>query len=192
MRLFSRRRRKAIDPYVPPDTPAPLPSLDAQIDEGLLILIAGVRLAVKNQAILWTLREQADFDRERYCDAVRRQLLAAAAEVDSDAHRADLASHGADQEPGLYNQQYADEPTRLRRKARVLHALASRVRELVHDDAFVGEIATAVRDAAWEDIGAVVKHTASLTGPLTRTVRPAEREIALHELRIALRRLQGR
>lgn len=190
MGLFSRRRRTTVEPYVPPAEPPPVPSLETQVEEGLLILVAGVRLTVKNQAIVWALRERTDFDPERYRAAVRTGLLAAADEADADADRATAEFGRSRTEDHGLVQQYPDEPTRLQRKAEVMHALAARLRELSHDDDYVDELATAARDAAWEDIGAMVKHNAMLSAPLARPVPPAQRHAALREIRRALDELQ--
>lgn len=189
MGLFSRRRQQSPEPYVAPEPP-PIPSLESQVDEGLLILASGVRMAVKNRAVIWALRERADFDRERYRDTVRVHLGAAADEAEADADRADREFTRAGPERHHLPTQYVDEPARLQRKADVLHALAGRLRTLSDDETFVDQLIDSARDAAWEEIGSVVRENALLTSPLARPVGPAQRNAALRQVRRALEELE--
>jgi hypothetical protein len=50
------------------------------VDEGLLIALSSVRMAVKNDIIVSGLAEHADFDTTRFAETARRELLALAEE----------------------------------------------------------------------------------------------------------------
>jgi hypothetical protein len=50
------------------------------VDEGLLIALSSVRMAVKNDIIVAGLGEHADFDTARFAETTRRELLALAEE----------------------------------------------------------------------------------------------------------------
>ncbi|MGY4856463.1 hypothetical protein [Cryobacterium sp. AP23] len=50
------------------------------VDEGLLIALSSVRMAVKNDIIVAGLAEHADYDLARFADTTRRELLALASE----------------------------------------------------------------------------------------------------------------
>ena len=133
--------------------PRAAPSIDALVDEGMQIVESGVRLAVKNQAILWVLRDHADFDHEQYLEATREQLLASAAESTGDADRTadELAEPGEeDRYPN------AAEPGRLERRLDVLLGLVTRIHELIDDESYLAGLALQARDAAWDEIGAAV------------------------------------
>ena len=51
-----------------------LPPLKRIVDEGLLIALSAVRMAVKNDIIIGALREHRDYKRTRYADAARDEL----------------------------------------------------------------------------------------------------------------------
>jgi len=51
-----------------------LPDLERTVDEGLLIALSAVRMAVKNDIIVGALREHYDYDSDRYADNARSEL----------------------------------------------------------------------------------------------------------------------
>ena len=51
-----------------------LPDLERTVDEGLLIAVSAVRMAVKNDIIVGALREHYDYDSARYADNARSEL----------------------------------------------------------------------------------------------------------------------
>ncbi|TFD66331.1 hypothetical protein [Cryobacterium ruanii] len=53
---------------------AELPDLERTVDEGLLIALSAVRMAVKNDIIVGALREHFDYDSARYADNARNEL----------------------------------------------------------------------------------------------------------------------
>jgi hypothetical protein len=193
--LFSRRsrtRRAQVGVYAPPE-PRPAPSIDALVDEGLLIVESGVRLAVKNQVILWALRDRADFDHLQYLDAVRERLLAAAAESAADADR--LAEHLGQPEVRRGRRHPtgdATEPGRRERRLAVLLGLVARLRGLADDESYLAGLALAARDSAWEEIGAAVTDSALLNAPASPLATWDERDQALAEVRFELERLEAR
>ena len=57
------------------------------VDEGLLIALSAVRMAVKNDIIVAGIAEHADYDLDRFADTTRRELLALARENQDSAER---------------------------------------------------------------------------------------------------------
>ncbi|MEC5183858.1 alkylhydroperoxidase/carboxymuconolactone decarboxylase family protein YurZ [Cryobacterium sp. MP_3.1] len=57
------------------------------VDEGLLIALSSVRMAVKNDIIVAGLAEHADYDLARFADSARRELLALARENQESGER---------------------------------------------------------------------------------------------------------
>jgi hypothetical protein len=51
-----------------------LPDLERMVEEGLLIAVSAVRMAVKNNIIVGALREHFDYDSGRYADDARSEL----------------------------------------------------------------------------------------------------------------------
>ncbi len=183
-----RPKRARVGVYRDPE-PRPAPSTESLVEEGLLIVESGVKLAVKNQAILWTLRDGADFDHLQYLEATRAQLLAAAAESSADADRiaATLAEPG-----GEFRYEYPAEPGRLERRRELLVGLVARIHALIDDESYLAGLALQARDAAWEEIGAAVLRTALHLG--TRLERPTgdERDYALAQVRFDLEEMEAR
>jgi hypothetical protein len=191
MRWFGRKgrpKRVQLGTYRNPE-PRAVPSIESLVDEGLQIVESGVRLSVKNQAILWVLRDGLDFDHNQYLDAVREQLLAVAAESAEDADRT------ADQlaEPGEESR-YANtaEPGRLERRLDVLMALVSRIHGLVDDESYLAGLALQARDAAWDEIGAAVTHAALHAGNGLERPTGDDRDWALAQVRFDLEEMEAR
>ena len=191
MRLFRRKRgpkRARVGTYRNPE-PRAAPSIESLVDEGLQIVESGVKLAVKNQAILWTLRDGTDFDHVQYLDAAREQLLAVAAESADDADRtADELADPREQS------RYANsaEPSRLERRLDVLMALVARIHEFIDDESYLAGLALQARDAAWEEIGGAVTHAALHAG--TKLKRPTgdDRDYAIAQVRFDLEEMEAR
>jgi hypothetical protein len=191
MRWFGRKgrpKRVPVGTYRNPE-PRAAPSIESLVDEGLQIVESGVRLSVKNQAILWVLRDGLDFDHNQYLDAVREQLLAVAAESAEDADRT------ADQlaEPGDESR-YANtaEPGRLERRLDVLMALVARIHGLVDDESYLAGLALQARDAAWDEIGAAVTHAALHAGSKLERPTGDDRDWALAQVRFDLEEMEAR
>lgn len=191
MRLFWRKRgpkRAQVGTYRNPE-PRAAPSTDALVEEGLQIVESGVKLSVKNQAIMWALRDGANFDHVQYLDAAREQLLAVAAEssVDADRTADELA------EPGDESR-YANsaEPGRLERRLDVLMALVARIHELIDDESYLARLALSARDAAWDEIGTAVTHAALHAG--TKLTRPTgdDRDYAIAQVRLDVEEMEAR
>ena len=149
---------------------------------------SGIRLAVKNQAILSILRDGGSFALDWYLDQVRGQLAAIAEEKQTDAARAtrELQSSRNALHDATLDRPEEGEIERLERRAEMLDGLVRRLRALHADEDYVAATAFASRDAAWEEIGASITSAA-----ITRAVEPqavggADREMALMALRADL------
>ena len=194
MAWFRRsRRRRFLGSFVAPEA-LPQASLDELVEEGELISSAAVRLAVKNQIITGSLRDQLAFDEERYREAVSGELLALADEREHDADRLALERAEAASRPGwaetFHDYRSVDADT-LGRREEYSRRLAARLRELADDEEFATQTAARAQEAAWGEIAASVK--ARLTRAATIGDEPdyvIERLDRMRELTQDLRRLE--
>jgi len=144
-------------PYVAPDQ-APVPDLDDVVDDGLLIAVAGVRMAVRNLMIVRALRDNTDYDEGWYLDATRAELLQLAAEKRADAARvaeylaAATGRYGRPESSVDYQSEDADT---LERREAALLGLAVRLEAL--GDAEAGAIVDDARAAALDDIANAIR-----------------------------------
>jgi hypothetical protein len=175
-----RKTRRPFPRYEPPEEFTP-PPLDTLVEEGELIALAGVRMRVKNQIILRTVRDGAAFDLDWGVEAVRSQLESLAREATEDARRlgGKVAGRRRDTKRDdltLY------EPERLPRRQEMLTMLAERLEALTADESRVRELAIAARDAALDDLvaGRVVMTTRMPVA--AGSVEAAERAEALAQL----------
>jgi len=144
-------------PFVAPET-APDASIDDVVDDGVLIAVAGVRLAVRNLMIVRALRDNADYDEGWYLDATRAELLLLAAEKRADAARvAEYLTEATDRSgrpAGPIDYRWEDAGTLERREAALL-GLAVRLEAM--GDADAGAIVDAARVAALDDIANAIR-----------------------------------
>jgi len=134
--------------------------MDELLEEGVLISAAAVRLAIKNRIITGSLRDDLDFDQERYVAAVADELRGLADERDADAERIRADRAGAEKRGGhaehFHDYRTGDAST-LERREDYSRRLAARLRELAGDEDFAKEAATRAHEAAWDEIGASVQ-----------------------------------
>lgn len=159
MAWFRRRKPLNLGTFVAPDALPPA-EFDDLIDEGVLIAAAGVRLAVKNLMILTSLRDHADYDEERYLDAVRQELGNLADEKDADADRLARLRVDAGERRGLptHHSDYRRVDTEaLLRRWELSRGLARRLRQLGEQPGFVGELVGEARESAWAEVAASVE-----------------------------------
>lgn len=125
------------------------------IAEGVAIATAAARLAVKNHILIGTIAEDGVFDTDKYI-ADAREALRAMAEESEEAERnlAELRkrARGRHSDPsGTHD--YRDRDVRnLRRRAKQSHGVATRLREMMEDDAALRVIVEEAREAAWADV----------------------------------------
>ena len=144
-------------PFITPET-APEADLDDIVDDGLLIAVAGVRLAVRNLMIVRALRDNTDYDEGWYLDATRAELLLLAAEKRADAARvAEYLAEATDRSgrpDHVIDYRWEDVATLERREA-ALRGLVERLEAM--GDAEAGVIVDAARTAALDDIANAIR-----------------------------------
>jgi len=180
MKLFRRTKRVNVGTYTDP-IPVPPPSIEAQIDDGVLVALAAVRLAVTNRLIVRSLRDGQDYDEQRVRERVTRELLKLAAEKEKDAKRIRTVLETVGDKPGA-----ADGPSdfrardakTLKRRARVSEGLAERLADLALDPQVIGEVADRAHAAFLDEFAvSVARGARSLhepPSPLTELERLAE------------------
>lgn len=163
----------------------PFPELVA---DALLVARAGVRQSVKNVVIVRALRDRIDFDHLWYVDAVRAELEMVAVEAETDAAR---VKRELDYAKGRHfsavtaRDYVARDVPPLKRRRKVLLALAAELRAIALDDAAVEQIIDEARNNALDEIAATASHV-----PGRGTVEPVKgiaRSRALQRLREELR-----
>jgi hypothetical protein len=182
MKLFRRTKRHNVGTYTDP-IPTPAPNLEAQIEDGVLVALAAVRLAVTNRLIVRSLRDGKDYDEQRVRLRVTKEILNLAVEKEKDAKRIRKVLETVGDKPGA-----ADGPAdfrardakTLKRRAKVSSGLAARLAELATDPELVGEVADRVHSAFLDEFAVSVARGARAfknpTGkkPLTEMDRMAE------------------
>ncbi|MFB4353909.1 asparagine synthase [Microbacterium sp. LS_15] len=125
------------------------------IAEGVAIATAAARLAVKNHILIGTIAEGGVFDTHEYL-ADAREALRAMAEESEEAEENLTAlrkrARGRHSDPsGTHD--YRDRDVRnLRRRAKQSHGVATRLREMMDDEAALSAIVEEAREAAWSDV----------------------------------------
>ena len=182
MSWFRRRRRVNVGTYTDP-VPTPPPSIEAQIEDGVLVALSAARLAVTNRLIIRSLREGKDYDDQRVRIEVTAEILALALEKENDAKRVRALRRDARERPGAAvspNDFRARDAMVLQRRATVSGGLAARLAEIATDPDVVGDLAARAHSAFLDEFGVSVARGARAftnpTGqkPLTEMDRMAE------------------
>lgn len=147
-RLRRRRRTRDVGKYVPPASTALAP-IERVVDEGVLIALSSVRMAVKNTLIVNAIRNDENFDVDKLAESARQRVLSLAAENDQTASRLERAR--GFRKPG------PDDDEAHRRRPQVHRMVAEKLRERADDDAEMSGIIERARTDAWEDIGREVR-----------------------------------
>ncbi len=186
------RAHRASRPPAEPKLDAAM--LEELVAEGMLIVGAAIRLAVSNQAIMRTLRDHSDFDREWYSAAVREQLELLVEEKRSDARRVEdeLARATGRSGRAKHQSDYRQvDVKQLRRRKSVIDALAAEIGAREADARYVDELAAASQDAATREIGTAIRAAALRLAPRADLLTPEERRTQLLALRAELAREVG-
>ena len=135
---------------------AALPSTERIVEEGMLIAMAAVRMALKNRIIVAALREHSDYDPERYADFARQELHAVAEQNVEDSTRVErLGSYlhrttGAGKGRELENKRR--DVIRLGRRRTLHDQVAERLRRIADDDEQVAALVDQARNDALTEI----------------------------------------
>jgi hypothetical protein len=121
------------------------------VDDAVLLATGAVRSAGGNLLIVRALRDGKDFDEAWWLDAVAREFEAIAVEKDDDAKRVEADRQLAKLRKGkaLHPSDFrARDVPKMKRRVRILHRIAARLRELGADrDTLVALIAEARANA---------------------------------------------
>ncbi|MBX0300238.1 hypothetical protein K2F54_09645 [Cryobacterium sp. 1639] len=135
---------------------AAVPSTARIVDEGMLIAMAAVRMALKNRIIVGALREHTDYDTADYTALARRELLEVAKQNDEDSVRVErLGSHlsrTTKTGKGREVENKRRDVVRLGRRQTLHDNVAERLRALADDDDRVAEIVQKARADALQEI----------------------------------------
>lgn len=140
------------DGTVTPDAP----STGRIVDEGMLIAMAAVRMALKNRIIVGALREHADYDPAEYAALARQELGEVARQNDEDSTRVErLGSYlfrTTRSGKGREIENKRRDVIRLGRRRTLHDHVAERLRDLAADDERVAELVEKARADALEEI----------------------------------------
>jgi hypothetical protein len=194
MKLFRRTKRVNVGTYTDP-IPVPPPSVEAQIEDGVLVALAAVRLAVTNRLIVRSLRDGKDYDEQRVRLRVTKEMLNLAVEKEKDAKRIRKVLETVADKPGA-----ADSPSdfrardakTLKRRAKVSSGLAARLAELATDPVLVGELADRAHSAFLDEFAVSVASGArAVQGPAnTKPLNQMDRNAELQGLSEDLEKLE--
>ena len=158
MNFFRRRRRERLDlgRYHAPVYET-VPPVQRIVDEGLLVAISGIRMAVKNRMIVAALRDGLDYDHAEYAAFATARILEIA---DREAHSA-VALRSLIESEALV----AHDPDRVEseRREQIRLGLADALRTVAHDAVALGVILDHARDAALDDIATTLALSSSDT-----------------------------
>ncbi|MES1212784.1 MAG: hypothetical protein ABUT11_04485, partial [Leifsonia sp.] len=167
--------------------PVAPPSVEAQIDDGVLVALAAVRLAVTNRLIVRSLRDGQDYDEQRLRQRVTQELLKLAAEKEKDAARIRTVLETVGDKPGAADGPddfRARDAKTLKRRAKVSAGLSARLAELATDSDVVGELAERAHAAFLDEFAVSVTQGVRAFDELPRAARlsPMDRNAELHRL----------
>ena len=132
------------------------PSTARIVDEGMLIALSAVRMALKNRIIVGALRDHSDYDVEQYAAFARQELHEVARQNDEDSTRVErLGSYlsrttGSGKGRELENKRR--DVVRLGRRRTLHDHVAERLREIADDDERVAAIVEKARADALQEI----------------------------------------
>lgn len=164
VRLFRRRRTPRVDVGTFTAPPIrPLPAVDQVVEEGALLTMWSVRMAVKNRLIISALREGNDFDLEELKAAARSEMLTQADENEETAKRlreeAEQEQRHAGSRPptplatGEVPASVKKRETEEHRRRPIVHDRLARVlRKEADDDAALTRIVDQARRDAWHEV----------------------------------------
>jgi len=124
------------------------------VDEGLLIALTAVRMAVKNKIIVGALRDRKPYVPEDYLDAAREEIDSLATENEALRSRVvkNADRHATGKDKPLTKNQKA-EKRRLELLDGVYQHLAETLRATRNDEDEVAELVEIARRDAWSEIG---------------------------------------
>lgn len=144
--MFRRTRRVDVGSYKAPEE-RELPPIEHVVEDGMLIAISAVRMAVKNRLIVDALREDRAFDAEALAEVARDELLELARQNDDSTARV-WADGSWDDEPS--------DSERNQRKREVLTGLAAALRAEAADAERLAILVDDAKTAAWQEVGGVL------------------------------------
>jgi hypothetical protein len=149
-------------------------SVERTVEEGLLIALTAVRMAVKNQIILGVLKDKTDYQVDDYAEVARGQL--ALLVVENEGHAARFREAALAPLPAALRNDPdfgAAETKRLETLEQVHTGLAVVLRDFAEDDEKILQIVETARQNAWDEIGDawIAKLTAQLPAPLDEDYR---------------------
>lgn len=148
---MKRRKRRHFVGTLPATLPTREFSVERTVEEGLLIALSAIRMAIKNLVILGVLRERSDFDPTAYIEATREQIeLLAAQNTEFGEHFRTGALAAGD---GLDEEDSAIESRRLDRLSLVHNRISDELTAVAADTERVLGIIESARDSAWNEIG---------------------------------------
>lgn len=125
------------------------------VDDAVMLATAAVRIAVKNLLIVRALRDGADYEESWWLATVAREFELIAAEKTMDAERVAEERATARKRKGKARHP-ADYRTRdvpkLKKRMRILLAIAARLRALATDDENLKQLMTEARQGALDEI----------------------------------------
>ena len=140
--------------------PSPAPSDDRIVEEGMMIALSAVRMAVKNLIIVGALRAHSDYDPAEYAALARDELHELARQNDEDSTRVARLGRHFTRSPTMRTKTETEnrrrDVIRLGRRRTLHDRVAERLRALADDDDQVDRLVAQARDDAGAEINAAL------------------------------------
>lgn len=134
------------------------PSISRMADEGLLITLSAVRMAVKNSIIVTALRENVNFAEADYAAIVRAELAALSKRNIHDAERVEKQRKKLSK--SKWSLSFSDDSRQdivlLARRRKVYERLAAALDAVAEDEEKVAELVASAQKDAGAELGAAV------------------------------------
>lgn len=125
------------------------------VDEGLLIALAAIRMGVKNELILRTLRDGQSFDRDELLAIARDEIAQIVEEKTASARALRRVRARASRRHGnpRHGSDYGPEDLdALERRRRIDLGIAKSLSEKLEDDEYLGELVDQARNSAMDEM----------------------------------------
>ncbi|QAY72521.1 hypothetical protein ET445_03355 [Agromyces protaetiae] len=178
-----QRKQERFKPFdrsaLPEVQPAPF---EEMVHDGLLMAESAARLALKNRFVVQALRGDEPYDPARARAAAREVLYELIRESDEtselSADEREAAAHRDGRSKHQHDYHRAD-ALNLRRREKVYAEISNRLAMLRDDDIYLTVLAVRARDAAWDEVGAVIERALDREWPVIEI--DAEYELARDE-----------
>lgn len=126
------------------------------VEQGMLVADVAIRMTVKNDIIMNTLKRGADYDSAQIREMVREATAELASEREKDSKHIEVVRDEVRRtgRSSWSESNYRNSDSRtLRHRQEVYDGVAEKLRENAEDEEYIAKTAARAREAAWDEIG---------------------------------------